>query len=196
MTDENAEPVRKKRGLLWKFLIGVAVIVLLFLGVVAMQPSEFSVTRSATISAPPAAVFAQVNDFRSWEAWSPWAKKDPDARNSFEGPASGTGAVFKWSGNQEVGEGSMTLTESRPNELIRMRLDFVKPMEDTADVEFHFQPQNDQTVVTWTMSGENNFIGKIFCLFMDMDEMIGGDFEQGLANMKSVVERTTTSSPQ
>jgi uncharacterized protein YndB with AHSA1/START domain len=178
---------------MWKkVLIGVgatvALVVVVFLVAVAMQPAEFRVERTATMAAPPEEVFAQVNDFHNWEAWSPWAKLDPAAKNSFEGSSSGEGAVFRWSGNDEVGEGSMTLLESRPSELVRIRLDFVKPMEDTANVEFTFKPQGDQTVVTWAMFGKNNFIGRAFCMFMDMDEMIGSQFEQGLANMKSVVE--------
>ena len=166
----------------------VAVFVIGFVGVVAMQPSEFRIERSATMAAPADKVFAQVNDFHNWQSWSPWAKLDPAAKNSFEGPAAGEGAIFRWIGNDEVGEGSMTITESRPSDLIRLKLQFVKPMEDTADTEFTFKPDGDQTKVTWTMSGKNNFVGKAFCLFMNMDEMIGSKFEEGLASMKSVVE--------
>src|SRR5438552_10530725 len=102
--------------MLKKFLIAIAAIIVVFVVVVALQPSEFRIVRSATISAPPSDVFAQVNDFHNWEAWSPWAKLDPAAKNSFEGPSAGTGAIFKWSGNGDVGEGIMTLTESRPSE--------------------------------------------------------------------------------
>ncbi len=174
-----------------KILIALAVllaIVAVFAGVVAMQPSEYHIVRSATISAPASDVFAQVNDFHHWEAWSPWAKLDPAAKNTFEGPSAGPGAIFKWSGNDEVGEGMMTLLDSKPDELIRIKLDFVRPFEDTCTVEFTFQPQTDKTLVTWSMSGRNNFIGKFFCLFMDMDKMVGGDFEKGLASMKSVAE--------
>jgi uncharacterized protein YndB with AHSA1/START domain len=174
-----------------KLLIALAAVVALlivFAGVVAMQPSDFRVVRSTTIAAPPSVVFPHVNDFHAWEAWSPWAKLDPNAKNSFEGPSAGTGAVFTWSGNDEVGEGRMTILESRPDELIRIQLDFVRPMEDTCTVEFAFLPEGDRTAVTWTMSGESNFIGKAVCLFMDMDKLVGGDFEKGLASMKSVVE--------
>ena len=110
--------------MLKKILIGLAVIVFVFVVIVALQPSEFRVARSATIVAPPPAVFAQVNDFHKWEAWSPWAKLDPAAKNSFEGPAAGTGAIFKWSGNHEVGEGTMTIIESRPSELIESNWSF------------------------------------------------------------------------
>lgn len=171
-----------------KILLALVAIVAVLVVVVAVQPSEFRVERSATIAAPPAAVFAQVNDFHNWEAWSPWAKLDPTAQNSFEGPSSGKGAVFKWSGNREVGKGSMTLTESRPNDLIRIKLDFVEPFEDTSTAEFTFKPEGNQTLVTWSMAGRKNFFCKAIGLFMSMDKMIGEKFEEGLASIKSIVE--------
>lgn len=174
--------------MLKKILIALAAIVLVFAGIVAMQPSEYRVTRTAPMSAPAAIVFAQVNDFHNWEAWSPWAKLDPAATNTFAGPAAGTGAIFAWSGNDKVGEGRMTLTESRPSDLIRINLEFIKPFPSTCTTEFTFKAEGDQTVVTWTMTGKNNFIGKAICLFMNMDKMVGGDFEKGLVQMKSVAE--------
>jgi hypothetical protein len=175
-------------NMLVKILIGLFTVILVFAVVVALQPSDFRVVRSAAIPAPAAAVFSQVNDFHKWEAWSPWAKKDPAAKNSFEGAPSGTGAVFSWAGNREVGEGRMTLTESRPPDLIRIRLDFVKPFAGTNITEFTFRPEGNQTVVTWSMSGKNNFIARALCLFMNMDKMVGGEFEKGLENLKSVTE--------
>jgi hypothetical protein len=144
--------------------------------------------RSATIAAPADVVFSQVNDFHNWESWSPWAKLDPAAKNTFEGPTAGTGAIFKWSGNSEVGEGKMTVTESHPHDLIGIKLDFVRPFEDTCDVAFAFAPEAERTVVTWSMSGHKNFISKAVCMFMDMDKMVGGDFEKGLAQLKTVAE--------
>jgi len=174
--------------MLKKILIALAVIVIVFVVIVALQPSEFRVARSATIAAPAAAVFAQVNDFHKWEAWSPWAKLDPAAKNSFEGPSAGNGAIFRWAGNHEVGEGSMTIIESRPSELIRIKLEFLKPFAGTNTAEFAFRSEGNQTAVTWSMFGTNNFIAKAFCLFMSMDKIVGGQFEKGLASMKSVVE--------
>ena len=112
-------------------LIVLAIIVVVFVLVVAMRPSGFRITRSATISAPAPVVFAQVNDLHKWEAWSPWAKLDPAARNSYEGPPAGTGAILRWAGNNKVGAGSMTIIESRPHEFIRFRLDFLKPFKAT-----------------------------------------------------------------
>jgi polyketide cyclase/dehydrase/lipid transport protein len=174
--------------MLKKILIAIAAIIVVFVIVVALQPSEFRIVRSATISAPAPAVFAQVNDFHNWEAWSPWAKLDPAAKATFEGPSAGMGAIFRWAGNKEVGEGSMTITESRPSDLIRIKLEFLRPFEATNSAEFTFKPEGHRTAVTWSMEGKNNFIAKAVCLFMNMDKMVGGQFEQGLAQMKSVAE--------
>jgi len=174
--------------MLKKILIAVAVIIVLFLIVVATRPATYAVTRSTTIAAPAAVVFAQVNDFHKWEAWSPWAKLDPEMKVTFAGPDAGVGAVYSWVGNKEVGEGRMTLLTSTPNELIDIKLEFLKPMASTCDTVFSFKPEGEATSVTWTMSGTNNFIGKAFCMFMNMDKMVGGDFEKGLAQMKSVAE--------
>jgi hypothetical protein len=171
-----------------KVLLVLAVILVVFVVVVALQPSTYHVERSATIAAPPAAVFAEVNDFHNWEKWSPWAKIDPNAKYSYEGPTAGTGAIIRWAGNSDVGEGSMTITESKPNEQVRIRLQFLKPMAGTATTAFTFQPEGDKTRVIWSMDGENNFVAKAFCLFMNMDKMIGEKYEEGLANMKAVVE--------
>jgi uncharacterized protein YndB with AHSA1/START domain len=174
--------------MLKKILLALAVIIAGFIVVVALQPSDFRIARSAVIDAPAPAVFQHVNDFHKWQQWSPWAKLDPNAKATFEGPPAGQGAVFKWAGNSEVGEGTMTLTESRAPELVRIKLDFVKPMAGTSVAEFTFKPQDNRTAVTWAMTGHNNFIAKAVCLFMNPDKMVGGAFEQGLANLKKVAE--------
>ena len=176
--------------MLKKILIGLVVIVVVFAVIVALQPSEFRIARMATISAPAPAVFAQVNDFHNWQAWSPWAKRDPAMKQTYEGAAAGTGAIYTWSGNNDVGEGRMTLTESRPSDLIRIKLEFTKPFAATNSTEFAFKPEGNQTAVTWSMAGTNNFMAKAFGLIMNMDKMVGGDFEKGLAQMKSVAEGT------
>jgi hypothetical protein len=164
-------------------------VIVVFLIVVAMQPSDFKVERSATLRAPAPAAYAQVNDFQNWQAWSPWEKVDPALKRSYEGPKAGTGAIYAWQGNKDVGEGRMTITESRPGELVRIKLEFFKPFAAVNDTVFRFQPAGDGTTVTWTMSGQNNFVSKAMCLFVNMDRMVGGMFEQGLAQMKTVVER-------
>lgn len=176
------------KRVLTRVLVVLVAIVAVFTIVVALQPSEFRVERSAAFAAPPEAVFAQVNNLRNWESWSPWAKRDPNAKESYEGPPAGPGAVFCWSGNCEIGEGRMTILESRPNERIRMRLDFKKPMEETSSTEFAFKPEGDGTRVTWRMHGHNGFAAKAFGLFMDMEKMVADDFEQGLAQMRAIVE--------
>jgi hypothetical protein len=169
-------------------LIAIAVIIIVFLIVVAMQPADFRVTRSATMSAASSTVFAQVNDFHKWEAWSPWEKLDPALKRTYEGPPAGTGAIYRWTGNKKVGEGNMTITESRLNELVRIRLEFIKPFASLCTTDFSFKPEGNGTGVTWSMAGTNNFMAKAMCLFMNMDKMVGGDFEKGLAQMKSLVE--------
>ena len=174
--------------MLMKVLVALGVIVAGALVVVATRPTEFRVTRTARIAAPPAAVFAQVNDFRKWDAWNPWAKIDPAMKQSYEGSPAGVGAVYTWVGNSQVGEGRMTLTESRPNELIRIKMEFFKPFAATSSAEFTFKPEGDQTLVTWSMEGRNNFMAKAVHLVMNMDRMIGGQFETGLAQMKAVTE--------
>ena len=165
-----------------------AAMVVVFLIVVAMQPAEYRVSRSVTIAAPASAVFPQVNEIKKWEPWSPWMKLDPNATSKYEGPAAGVGAAMIWAGNNEVGEGKMTITESKLNDLVRFRLDFYKPMAGTGDAEFTFRAEGDGTTVTWTMTGKNNFVGRAFCLIMKMDKMIGGNFEKGLADMKRIAE--------
>jgi len=169
-------------------LILVAIAIIIFIIAAAMQPSDFRVTRTATISAPASAVFAQVNELQKWDAWSPWAKLDPDARNSFEGQASGVGAIMRWAGNNKVGQGSMTIMESRPDEFIRFKLEFLKPFAATNTAEFTFTSENDLTTVTWCMYGKNNFMGKAMGLIMSCDKTVGGQFEKGLLALKSVVE--------
>ena len=175
-----------------KILLGIAGAVVLVVGVlavlVAMQPSEFRIERRATIAAPAPMVFAQVNDFHNWEAWSPWAKLDPAVKNSFAGPRAGNGAAFAWSGNSQVGEGRMTIIESRPSELVRIKLEFLKPFEATNTAEFTFKPEGERTAVTWSMYGHNNFVGRAVGLFVNMDKVLGEEFEKGLASMKSVAE--------
>jgi Polyketide cyclase / dehydrase and lipid transport len=174
--------------MLKKILIGLVAIIAVFAVVVALQPSQFRVARTAIVSAAAPDVFKHVNDFRSWEAWSPWAKLDPGAKATFEGPAAGQGAVFAWSGNDKIGEGRMTLTESRPAELVKIEVDFVKPFAGTSTSQFDFKPEGNQTAITWSMYGHQNFIAKAMCMFVSMDKMLGGDMEKGLAQMKSVAE--------
>ena len=169
-------------------LLALAVIVILFFVFLVGRPDEFNVMRSATISAPPATVFAQVNDFHKWDDWSPWAKLDPACKNTFDGAAAGKDAKFAWDGNNKVGAGRMTITDSQSPEFIRINLEFLRPFKSTNTTEFTFRSRGSQTLVTWTMSGKTNFMCKIFGLIMDGDKMVGKDFEKGLASMKAIAE--------
>ncbi len=174
--------------MLKKILGGLAAAILLLVGFIATRPAEFSVQRSATLPAPAEAAFAVVNDLHRWEEWSPWAKLDPQQKTTYSGAESGTGAITEWVGNDQVGEGRMTIEESKANELVRIKLEFIKPFASTSTTTFAFKPTEGGTEVTWTMAGTNDFMGKAMCLVMDMDKMVGGDFEKGLASMKTAAE--------
>ncbi len=167
----------------------MAIVVLGFVGLVAMQPSEFQITRSVKIAAPPEAIFSQINDFHKWPAWSPWEALDPDMQRTYSGATAGEGAIYGWTSNHpHVGEGRMTITESRPGELIAIKLEFIKPHAGICPTEFKFTPDGYRTKVTWTMSGKSDFMHKAVQLFMNMDKLIGGEFEKGLAKLKQIVE--------
>ena len=171
--------------MLLRILLGLAVVIVLLLVVVALQPARFQVTRSATIAAPADVVFEQVNVLRNWEPWNPWLKLDADAKTTYEGPEQGEGAVCRWSGNKDVGKGSMTITESSAEKRVALRLDFLEPFKSTGYANFTFQPEGQETIVTWTMEGEKNFMAKAMHLVINMDKMIGGQFEQGLAALNT-----------
>src|SRR4051812_31867290 len=180
--------------MLLKIFIGLVVAVGIFLIVAAFQPAGYRVMRSTTIAAPASKVFAQINDLHNFQLWSPWGKLDPAMKTTYEGPAAGPGASYVWSGNSKVGEGRMTIMESRPNELVRMKLEFLRPFADTSTTDFALKTEGDQTAVTWTMYGEKKFLSKAMCLIMSMDKMVGGDFEKGLAQMKALSESRVAAS--
>jgi hypothetical protein len=171
-----------------KALAALVALIAVFLVVAALQPADFEFSRNTLVAAPPAAVFAEVNDLHRWNDWSPWAKLDPAMKQVFEGPVTGEGAAYSWVGNSKVGEGKMTITRSQVPDLVLLRLDFVKPMATTNQTEFTFKPEGSGTRVTWTMTGQKNFIAKAFHLVVSMDKLIGPDFEKGLAQLKAVAE--------
>jgi len=173
--------------MLKKILLGLAAVLVVLMVVVAVQPSEFHVERSIAMAAPPEAAFAQVNDFHAWRAWSPYEKLDPNMKRSYDGPTSGVGAKYAWQGNKDIGEGRMTIEKSEPS-VIGIKLEFLKPMQATNQATFKFTKTAEGNRTTWSMDGKNNFIGKAFCLVMDMDKMVGADFERGLSNMKARAE--------
>jgi hypothetical protein len=171
-------------------LIGVIAVIAILLLIVALRPAEFRVERSATLSAPAAALFEQVNDHHKFSMWNPFMKLDPNVKTTYSGPEAGVGATCSWDGNKKIGAGSATIIESKPDELVRERMDWKRPMEGTSTVEFTFKPAGDKTVVAWAMYGKNGFMGKLVSLFMDCEKMVGPQFEQGLADLGKVVNRT------
>jgi len=163
---------------------------------VAKQPDEFIVTRSMSTTADAERIFPLVNDLQQWHAWSPWAKQDPNAKIKFDGPQEGVGAAMRWHGNARMGVGKMTITDSRPYESIQLKLEFTKPMQATNTATFRFKHLGTHTEVTWTMRGTNNFVGKAMWLIMRCEKMIGDQFRQGLAAIKSIVESGGGATPQ
>lgn len=174
---------------MWKKIAaGVGALIVVLLIVVATRPDTYHVERSTTISAAPEAVYANVADFHKWHAWSPWDKLDPQMKMTFEGTQGTVGASYAWVGNDQVGEGKMTVLSVDPNKRVEIDLHFIKPFDSSAKNGFVFDAAGKETKVTWYMDGNNNFISKFMCLFMDMDQMIGKDFEKGLADLKKVSE--------
>lgn len=170
-------------------LLGFVGLVLLVVIVAATRPSEFRISRETLINAPAETVFAQVNDFHAWSQWSPWEKMDPGMKRTYEGPATGLGARYSWEGNQQVGSGRMTIIESTPPHSVRIQLEFLQPFAATNEAQFQLnEPAPRQTTVAWVMTGHLTLVPKIFHLFMDMDKLVGADFEKGLAQLKAIAE--------
>jgi uncharacterized protein YndB with AHSA1/START domain len=168
------------------------VLALLVAGVLvfaATKPDTFRVERSMSIKAPPEKIFPYINDLHGWQAWSPYEHKDPAMKRAHSGAPAGKGAVYAWDGNREVGQGSIEITEATAPSNVRMKLDFVRPFEATNVVDFTLRPEGDATKVTWAMNGPANFISKVMQVFMNMDRMVGTDFEAGLAKLKSIAEK-------
>jgi hypothetical protein len=174
--------------MLKKIGIAAAVLVVALAVLIATRPATYRISRSATIAAPAAVAYAQVADFHRWDAWSPWAKLDPGMQTSYAGTDGAVGSTYEWKGNDKVGEGRMTISEARPPASIAIRLEFLKPWKSTSSTRFELAPVASGTRITWTMDGENDFMGKAFSVFTDLDKMIGSDFERGLANLKTVAE--------
>ncbi len=174
--------LRKITGVL---LLAVALV----LGWAATQPDTFRIERTITIDAPPERIFPLVNDFRGWALWSPWENRDPGMQRTHSGADSGVGAVYEWSGNGEVGSGRMEIIQSVPDSRVAIDLHFLTPIEARNTTEFLLEPRGGSTGVTWAMFGPSPFISKLMGLFMSMDDLVGGDFEAGLASLKELAER-------
>jgi uncharacterized protein YndB with AHSA1/START domain len=167
----------------------LAIVIAVVLILAAAKPNTFSVQRGATMKAPPEKIFSLINDFHQWGNWSPWENRDPAMTRSFSGAQSGRGAVYAWEGNKNVGSGRMEILDASASSKIIIKLDFLKPFEAHNTAEFTMLPQGDATNVTWVMHGPAPFMSKMMQVFMNMDKMIGKDFETGLANLKGLTER-------
>jgi hypothetical protein len=170
-------------------LLIVAIIIIAILAMAAFRPNEFSVVRSADFRATPEVIFQNLNDFKRWATWSPWEGRDPNMQRNYSGTPLGKGTKYAWIGNKQVGEGNMEITRSNPSTSIELNLNFEKPFKASNVTEFTLVPKGDVTKLIWEMRGPTPFMMKIMHLFMDFDKIIGKDFEQGLANLKSVVEK-------
>jgi hypothetical protein len=170
---------------MWIRIAAVVVLLLIVLVVfIATRPADFKLSRSRTLSAPANVIWASVNDFHQWPAWSPWEKIDPELKREYSGPPEGTGSSYFWSSeNAKAGVGRMTITDAQPSQSVSIRLEFIKPFTATNSVKFEFVPSASGTNVTWSMTGRRNFMMKAFCIFMNMKKMVGPDFERGLANL-------------
>jgi len=173
-----------------KILLALLVLIGAFVVYVALQPDDYRVERTVTMAAPVDKVFANVNDLRKWEAWSPWAKLDPDAKVAFEGPEAGKGSAMSWDGDDKVGAGKMTIDESEPGKAINIDVTFTRPFEGSTNSDFSFAPKGDQTDVTWSMHGTQGFTEKAFSVIFGGVGMMGDSIEKGLSQLKSVVEQS------
>jgi carbon monoxide dehydrogenase subunit G len=174
------------------FKIIAVILLVLVAGVLiyaATRPDTFRVQRVASIKASPETIFPLINDLRRFNTWNPYEKKDPNLKGSYSGPVSGIGAAYAFDGNRDVGKGRIEITGSSPPLKVSMRLDMIAPIEASNNVEFTLEPKGDTTIVTWSMQGHVPYFAKVIHLFLDMDSMVGRDFEAGLANLKAVAER-------
>jgi hypothetical protein len=169
--------------------VALAIAIAAVLILAATKPDRFSVQRAITVKAPPETIFPLIDDFHQWGSWSPYEYKDPAMKRSFSGAESGKGAVYAWDGNKNVGSGRMEILDASAPSKIRIKLDFFTPFEGHNTAEFTMLPQGDATSLTWLMHGPAPFMSKLMQVFMNMDSMIGKDFEIGLANLKGLAEK-------
>jgi hypothetical protein len=167
----------------------LAIAIAAILIVAAGKPNTFSVERAISVKAPPEKIFPLINDFHQWVSWSPYENKDPAMKRSYSGAECGKGAVYGWEGNSNVGAGRMEILEMSAPSKILIKLDFFKPFEGHNTAEFTMLPQGDATNLNWVMRGPAPFISKLMQVFMNLDHMIGKDFEVGLANLKKLTEK-------
>ena len=167
----------------------LAVLIVAILAYAATKPDTFEVRRSASIKAPAEKIFAIINDYHNWDRWSPWNKHDPEMKKTVSGAPSGKGAVYEWAGNRMVGKGRIEIIDSVPSSKITMKLDMTEPMEANNIAEYTLEPKGEMTNVTWALRGACPYMSKVMGLFMNVDKMVGGAFEEGLASLKTLAEK-------
>jgi hypothetical protein len=172
------------------YILVILLLLILVLVIFAMtKPNEFVIRRSISIHAQPGRVYPLITDFRAWPKWSPWEKLDPNMKRMLSGAEGGPGAVYEWDGNKKAGAGRMEIVEAVPSSRVGIKLGFVRPFRADNKVVFTLVPAGDGTNVTWEMTGASNLMFKIMGIAMNMDNMIGRDFEKGLAAMKAEAEK-------
>ena len=175
--------------MLKKITLVVLVLIVAVLAYAATRPDALHVERSAEIKAPPERILPLIADFHNWASWSPYEKVDPAMKKTYSGPDKGKGAVYEWAGNSQVGQGRMEITDVSEPSRVDIKLDFIKPFEGHNVAVFALRPQGDATTVTWSMDGKSPYVAKLMGVFLDMDHLIGKDFEAGLTSIKTIAER-------
>nr|WP_247655683.1 SRPBCC family protein [Hydrogenophaga aromaticivorans] len=161
----------------------------MLLAYAATRGDSFRVERSTTVAAPAAKLFPLINDLHRFNTWNPYNRKDPAMQGTYSGPAAGSGAVFDFQGNKEVGKGRIGITTSTEPSVVTMQLDMFEPFEGHNVVTFSLVPEGGATRVTWAMHGPSPFIARLMGIFFSMDQMIGKDFETGLSHLKALAEQ-------
>jgi uncharacterized protein YndB with AHSA1/START domain len=189
-SNQNIRSVGQKDDYMLK-IIGIVVVIPIaaLLVYAATKPDTFRVERTATIKATPGKIFPYLSDFRKGEAWSPHEKKDPAMKRTYSGATSDKGAVYEFDGDKGVGSGRLEIIDSLPPSKVVISLDMRKPFEGRNIIEYTLEPKGDSTNFTWAMHGPVPYLGKVMCIFVSMDKMIGKDFEAGLANLKAIAEK-------
>ncbi len=176
--------------MLGKIAFGLFAVLVVFLGAVALQPADYLITREITIQAAPEKIFPYLNNSKLAERWGPWLEIDPDAKMTYSGPDAGVGSKASWTGGKQLGTGSATIVESTPNQRVAIKLEYQEPMNMVQDAEYTVKNMGGQSVVTWSVRGKNTFMGRVMCVFMNMDKVVGSMFEKGLSKLKTLVETT------
>jgi len=171
-----------------KILLGLAIVIALLLGYVAVQPPTMDISRELLIKASPETLFPYINNSKKADSWMPWSETDPEVKTTYSGPEEGIGSTSSWTSPGQMGDGKAVVVESRANQVVKTQLNYTKPMVMSQLSEMTLTPTNDGTIVKWRVTGEQPFIGRLFCLVFNMEKTVGGEFEKGLNKLKSTVE--------